>query len=1075
MKLQVKSMSKWAIETALSASLALAASTVYALPRVLVEENFGAGALNGQTADTFSPAITSAGGSGTWAAGATFAADGVVTAADGNSGAYLNLGSYINSAKGTADGKFELTMTISPTTGAWIALGFTTQNTPSITKNFTSTGSGVATTGVATIIRRSTTGTTANRLDGYAGPNNTNSSTGTAQTGSRTLTVALDFTPLGGYNGTTNFGRVTFSDSVAGSIGSFTYTTNNAFGAIFISEADVTSGTESGGTISALSLSQAADTIPPTLAGTGFVDDKSGGPVVVAEPVTYTVTFSEPMNASTVEVADFANGGTAVVTVDSVTATANPAVFTVVATPTTTGTLQLQVKSGAVLNDVAGLTLATAAPIPDNTSINVNSASGDINPPLLASTTPADNATNVLTSANLVATFNEPIQAGTGNLMLRKTIGDVVVESFSVSSSSQLNFSGSAVMIDPTIDLEPGVEYYVLIDATAIQDTSLNSFAGISSTTGWSFTTDGTPPALASTTPADNATNVLTSANLVATFNEPIQAGTGNLTLMKTIGDVVVESFDVTSSPQLSFSGATVTINPTSDLEPGTEYYVLVGATAIKDSSLNSFAGISSGTAWSFTTDGTPPALMSTIPADDATKVVVGTKLTLVFNENVQANLGNVTINLASDNSVVETIDVNTPGAVVLSGSTVTIIRSVPLDLSTAYYVKIDAGAFHDLSGNAFAGIASTTAWSFTSWDVVPIVAEYFGGTGSAGLNGTSADTFAAAIATAGGSATWTAGSSFRNSGTVTVDTANTGASLNLGSYINAAKGTANGKFDLTMTISETAGSWVSLGFTSQNSPAVNKNFTDVGLGVPGSTLGIATIIRRSTTSIGNANRIDAYAGPTNTNPITGTAQTGSRTLTVSLDLTPGGGYNGSTNFGTVTFADSVAGTVGSFTYTTNPAFGAIFLSEENSSGGTISNLYLTQTIDTSTYGSWQTANGTSQTIGEDHDSDGVANGIEYFTGGPTANTTGFTPLPGVNHTAGVLSVIWNKASTYAGSYGTDYVIETSETLAGPWNVEAAAPAAGATVTFPSPTAVKFTFPAGGPAKKFARLKVTGP
>jgi hypothetical protein len=92
--------------------------------------------------------------------------------------------------------------------------------------------------------------------------------------------------------------------------------------------------------------------------------------------------------------------------------------------------------------------------------------------------------------------------------------------------------------------------------------------------------------------------------------------------------------------------------------------------------------------------------------------------------------------------------------------------------------------------------------------------------------------------------------------------------------------------------------------------------------------------------------------------------------------------------------------------------------------------------------------------------------------------TSGFTPLPGVVNTSGVLSVTWTKAAGYTGTYGTDYWVETSATLnTGSWTAEIADPGVGFTVTFPSATEVKFTFPAGPPysGKKFARLKVTGP
>ena len=122
----------------------------------------------------------------------------------------------------------------------------------------------------------------------------------------------------------------------------------------------------------------------------------------------------------------------------------------------------------------------------------------------------------------------------------------------------------------------------------------------------------------------------------------------------------------------------------------------------------------------------------------------------------------------------------------------------------------------------------------------------------------------------------------------------------------------------------------------------------------------------------------------------------------------------------------------------------------------------------------WQTANSTAGGLEEDHDNDGVTNGIEYFIGGAT-NTTGFTVLPGVINTGGVLSVTWNKAAGYTGNYGTDFWVETSETLSGAWTIEKADPEAGFTVTFPSAGEVRFTFPAPLGAKKFARLKVAGP
>ncbi|MBP7950308.1 MAG: autotransporter-associated beta strand repeat-containing protein [Verrucomicrobiales bacterium] len=120
-------------------------------------------------------------------------------------------------------------------------------------------------------------------------------------------------------------------------------------------------------------------------------------------------------------------------------------------------------------------------------------------------------------------------------------------------------------------------------------------------------------------------------------------------------------------------------------------------------------------------------------------------------------------------------------------------------------------------------------------------------------------------------------------------------------------------------------------------------------------------------------------------------------------------------------------------------------------------------------YSAWAAANGTAGSIDQDHDRDGVANGVEYFLGGST-NTTGFTVLPGVVNNAGTLSVTWTKAAGYTGTYGTHFTVQTSTTLAGPWTDEPG----GGSVTL-SGNDLTFTFPAAGPPKKFARLNVTGP
>ena len=136
-----------------------------------------------------------------------------------------------------------------------------------------------------------------------------------------------------------------------------------------------------------------------------------------------------------------------------------------------------------------------------------------------------------------------------------------------------------------------------------------------------------------------------------------------------------------------------------------------------------------------------------------------------------------------------------------------------------------------------------------------------------------------------------------------------------------------------------------------------------------------------------------------------------------------------------------------------------------------ISNVTVTPAVVPGTYASWVATNGAgSQTMAQDHDHDGVPNGIECFLGGNT-NTTGFTTLPGVVNTAGTRSVTWTKAAAgYSGVYGSDYVVQSTTTLTGTWTDE---PATGGGVTL-SGNDVIYTFPSSGPARKFVRLKVMG-
>ena len=75
---------------------------------------------------------------------------------------------------------------------------------------------------------------------------------------------------------------------------------------------------------------------------------------------------------------------------------------------------------------------------------------------------------------------------------------------------------------------------------------------------------------------------------------------------------------------------------------------------------------------------------------------------------------GNITIFAASDDSVVETIDV-TSAKVSISNTIATINPSTTLLPNKSYYVQVPAATFKDLSNNDFNGFVDKTTWTFTT------------------------------------------------------------------------------------------------------------------------------------------------------------------------------------------------------------------------------------------------------------------------------------------------------------------------------------------------------------------------
>ena len=338
--------------------------------------------------------------------------------------------------------------------------------------------------------------------------------------------------------------------------------------------------------------------------------------------------------------------------------------------------------------------------------------------PTLSSSSPADNATSVSSTANIFLTFNENVDVESGNITIKKTSDDSTFETIDITTSKVTGTGTTVIEINPANTFASSTEYYILIDSSAFDDVNGNSYTGISSTTALSFTSQDTGnPYLTSSAPTHQATAIAVDANIVLNFSENVDAESGSIVIKKHNDDSIVETITVTSG-QVSGSGSNqITINPSSDFDELTKYYIEIADTAFDDSGGNSYAGIdNSSNKVRFTTeDATNPTLTSSSPADGSTSVNTLASLILNFSEDIDAETGNITL-YDSDDSVVQTYDVSDTSIVVKSSSS-TYAIDISADIGTAqtYYIQIAASAFDDTAGNSYAGINDSTTLNFTT------------------------------------------------------------------------------------------------------------------------------------------------------------------------------------------------------------------------------------------------------------------------------------------------------------------------------------------------------------------------
>ena len=272
-------------------------------------------------------------------------------------------------------------------------------------------------------------------------------------------------------------------------------------------------------------------------------------------------------------------------------------------------------------------------------------------------------------------------------------------------------------------------------------------FAGINDNTTFRFKTPDTlPPTLTSISPADNylgfgtkdGTNTATGT-ITLTYSEPVALGTGNIYLVPSdangtqTGTPIAINVAGGANGTVTASGNTVTIVLANSLLARDQYYTIT-ADAVSVTDISPSLHPWDGKLDSVPTDGgydfqtvtdILPTLSSFSPITNSFGVPIGSKLTLDFSTPVTASTGNITLVDLSNSADNVTIAANS-SQVTFGGTTqfhglthygsiVTIQPKNPLIANQQYAVEIDGTAFVDTSANAYAGIANTTTWFFST------------------------------------------------------------------------------------------------------------------------------------------------------------------------------------------------------------------------------------------------------------------------------------------------------------------------------------------------------------------------
>lgn len=248
--------------------------------------------------------------------------------------------------------------------------------------------------------------------------------------------------------------------------------------------------------------------------------------------------------------------------------------------------------------------------------------------PMVTLVSPQNGDTNVPVNPRVVAQLNEAVAPATvGNNAIVVAAGGVSVPGAITTSADQ-----AQVIFTPSIPLAASTNYSVSV--SGFMDVAGNLVTPFSSsfTTGASSVPDTDAPQVVSVTPANAATGVPVTSNVVLTFNEAIDVTTVNANTVQ----VQVTGFTGSVAGSYSVQGPVVTFTPSSPLHGNSNITVVV-------SGVLDMAGVPPLTQPLFTssfitaagTDTVAPAVVAVTPSNGATNIGLNASVTITFSKSV--------------------------------------------------------------------------------------------------------------------------------------------------------------------------------------------------------------------------------------------------------------------------------------------------------------------------------------------------------------------------------------------------------------------------------------------------------